>query len=60
MDTTLERKIFIKRRAPSRVSTPEKRQPMKHYDVSGLMRMSREGLEKSIKEDSTPGWTRVI
>lgn len=33
---------------------------MKHYDVAGLEKASREGLEAAIKDKTTSGWVRVI
>ena len=33
---------------------------MKHYDIAGLEKASREGLEAAIKDKTTSGWVRVI
>ena len=33
---------------------------MKHYDIAGLEKASREGLEAATKDKTTPGWVRVI
>jgi len=33
---------------------------MKHYDIAGLEKASREGLEAAMKDKTTSGWVRVI
>ena len=33
---------------------------IKHYDIAGLEKASREGLEAAMKEKTTSGWVRVI
>jgi hypothetical protein len=33
---------------------------MKHYDIAGLEKVSREGLEAAMKDKTTSGWVRVI
>lgn len=33
---------------------------MKHYNIAGLEKASRDGLEAAMKDKTTSGWVRVI